>query len=139
MLRRWLAEQDGLRERTEAEKLAEQYGVEVREVPSRHPDGVEAIGPGWRIMGSLGEVRAELEQRCRTLHDRSTAQAPRRTDPNNAHASATFASEITTYPFAADGPLPGKVPLTPDRAAVRGQRGWPAAWLMLSGGGPGRW
>ena len=67
MLRRWLAEQDGLRERTEAEKLAEQYGVEVREVPSRHPDGVEAIGPGWRIMGSLGEVRAELEQRCGRL------------------------------------------------------------------------
>jgi hypothetical protein len=72
-LRAWLAEQDALRERTEAERLAEQYRVEVLEVPSRHPDGVEAIGSGWRVMGPLGEVRAELEQRCRRLHDRRAA------------------------------------------------------------------
>jgi hypothetical protein len=66
-LRAWLAERDALRERTEAERLAEQYGVEVREVPSRHPDGVEAIGAGWRVMGPFDQVRAELEQRCRRL------------------------------------------------------------------------
>lgn len=97
-LRCWLADQDALRERTEVERLAEQYGVEVREVPSRHPDGVEAIGVGWRVMGSLGEVRAELEQRC----------ARYRTDPKNVRGSALFAGEITTYSFAAGNSWPGK-------------------------------
>jgi hypothetical protein len=66
-LRAWLAEQEALREHTVAERLAEEFGVDVREVPSRHGGAVEAVGDRWRIVGPLDEVRAELEHRCRRL------------------------------------------------------------------------
>jgi hypothetical protein len=64
MMRAWLAVQQALWE-TRAEGLARQYGVEVRDVPSRAGGAVEAVGDGWRVTGPLHEVRAELEHRAR--------------------------------------------------------------------------
>lgn len=47
-----------------AEVLGQLYGVYTRAVPSRRGHAVEAFGDGWRVMGSLTEVRAELEHRA---------------------------------------------------------------------------
>lgn len=47
-----------------AELLGQAYGVYTRAVPSRRGPAFEACGDGWRVMGSLAEVRAELEHRA---------------------------------------------------------------------------
>jgi len=48
-----------------AEMLGQLYGVHARPVPARYGHAVEAVGDGWRVMGSLAEVRAELEHRVK--------------------------------------------------------------------------